>query len=35
MYTFIAGVLFGVSLVVYIAKENTRKSFERSFGTKK
>lgn len=35
MYTFIAGVLFGIALVVYMAKENARKSFQQSFGRKK
>ena len=35
MYTFIAGVLFGISLVVYMAKDNARQSLERSFGPRK
>lgn len=35
MYTFIAGVLFGISLIVYMAKENAKSSFEQSFGRRK
>jgi hypothetical protein len=35
MYTFIAGVVFGIVLVVYMAKENARNSFEQSFGPRK
>lgn len=35
MYTFVAGVLFGIILVVYMAKADTRRSFEQSFGPKK
>ena len=35
MYTFIAGVLFGITLVVYMAKENAAKSFRQSFNQRK
>ena len=35
MYTFIAGVLFGIAMVIYMAKENATKSFEQSFGRRK
>lgn len=35
MYTFIAGVLFGIVMVVYMAKENARHSIENTFGRRR
>lgn len=35
MYTFIAGVLFGIVMVVYMAKENAKHSIENTFGRRR
>lgn len=35
MYTFIAGVLFGIAMVIYMAKENARHSIENTFGRRR
>jgi len=34
MYTFIAGVMFGIAIVMYLAKGSAQNSIERSFGKK-
>ena len=34
MYTFIAGVLFGITIVTYLAKGSAQNSIERAFGKK-